>query len=267
MPGANSLFALSFVGAMAIGPAIGSWIMLAHGARIVFFVDAFTFLVPALAVGPLMLPDDRPPRPPLQRSVWADLGEGLRHARSEPGVRTALASIAGSFLVIGAMSVCGVVVVKELGCESARFGTLMSALGVGMVTGAALSVRVARRLPPASVALMGLVFMAVAVAAMPWSGSLGIATGLSALIGLGMILVQVSAQTVLQTSNPAMRGRLMGLSQTLTGGVSFLSSALVGLALEELKVQLVMGSVGALVLSVALLSLGRRRRNQQERGI
>jgi len=48
-----------------------------------------------------------------------------------------------------------------------------------------------------------------------------------------------------------MRGRLMGISQTLTGSVTFLASALVGLLVEHLNVIIVMGSVGMITLAVA----------------
>jgi MFS family permease len=66
-----------------------------------------------------------------------------------------------------------------------------------------------------------------------------------------MIIVQVNGQTLLQTIAPAMRGRLMGISQTLTGSVTFLASALVGLLVEHLNVIIVMGSVGMITLAVA----------------
>jgi MFS family permease len=67
-----------------------------------------------------------------------------------------------------------------------------------------------------------------------------------------MIIVQVNGQTLLQTIAPEMRGRLMGISQALTGSVTFLAAALVGLLVEQLNVTIVMGSIGALTLVVAV---------------
>ncbi|MFH1467644.1 MAG: MFS transporter [Pseudomonadota bacterium] len=132
---ANSLFAMGFVAAMAIGPALGTWLVSTCGVDVAFYVDALTFLVPALAVGLLVLPDDRAPRP--AGSTFAgQLREGIAFALSHGEVRVALASAAAAFLIIGTLSVAGVVVATEvLHRESSAFGAMMSAAGLGMVAG------------------------------------------------------------------------------------------------------------------------------------
>jgi len=67
---------------------------------------------------------------------------------------------------------------------------------------------------------------------------------ITAFIGVGMIFVQINGQTLLQTIAPEMRGRLMGISQTLMGSASFMASAAVGLLLEKYAVTNVLWIVG-----------------------
>jgi MFS family permease len=248
---ANSLFAISFVGAMAIGPAIGAWVIKCFSLNAAFYVDAVTFLIPAIAVTFLAIPRQR--RNPIKRSVGHDLKAGLTFARSQPVVLAALATITTAFLVIGTISVAGVVVTREiLKVETSQFGTLMSALGVGMLIGAFSASRLGRRFNRTWLAVAGTGLMALGVTALPWSPNLALAALFAAMIGLGMLIVQVSGQTILQTISPEMRGRLMGIAQTLSGSATFLASALVGLLVERLNVTVVMGSMGALALAVAV---------------
>jgi MFS family permease len=247
---ANSLFAISMVAAMAIGPAIGTWITELASLNAAFYTDAATFLIPAMAVAFLVIPHKR--RTATKPSLSSDLRAGLAFARSQPVVLAALATISAAFLVIGTISVAGVVITREiLHVESSKFGIMMSTMGIGMLGGAIVSGWLGRRFTHMQLGVAGLVLMAVGVMVLPWSSTLAMASIFAVMIGLGMIIVQVNGQTLLQTIAPEMRGRLMGFSQTLTGSVTFLSSALVGLLVEQLNVTIVMASVGILTLAVA----------------
>jgi len=248
---ANSLFAISIVAAMAIGPAIGTWITEQISLNAAFYTDAATFLIPAMAVAFLAIPRNR--RPTAKPSLVTDLRAGLAFARSQPEVLAALATISAAFLVIGTISVTGVVITREiLNVESSKFGVMMSALGIGMLFGAIASGWLGRRFTYVQMGVAGVVLMALGMTALPWSSNLTMACLFAAAVGLGMIIVQVNGQTLLQTIAPEMRGRLMGISQTLTGSVTFLASALVGLLVERLNVSIVMGSVGVITLAVAV---------------
>jgi MFS family permease len=248
---ANSLFAISIVVAMALGPAIGGWIIERLSLETAFYVDAASFLVPALAVACLAIPRQR--RAATQPSLSHDFRAGLAFARSQPAVLAALATITASFIVIGTISITGVVITREiLHVESSKFGVLMSVLGMGMLAGALASNWLGRRFTGVQLGVAGVLGMALGVMAMPWSPNLGLACLSAAAIGLGMVTVQINGQTILQTIAPEMRGRLMGISQTLTGSATFLASALVGLLLEQLNVVIVMGGVGAITLATAI---------------
>ncbi len=232
---ANSLFAVSIVFAIAIGPAMGSWIMENIGLEAAFQIDAATFLVPAIAVAFLSIPHQK--RGKGQFNPASELKAGLVFSLSQPAVLAALLTITAAFFVIGTVSVSGVVITREvLGLESGRFGYLMSGLGGGMLAGALVSNLVKRRITGIPAGITGTVIMSVALVFLPVSTNLVTACLAAACIGLGMIMVQINGQLLLQTIAPDMRGRLMGISQTLMGSANFLASAIAGLLLEKLPV-------------------------------
>jgi MFS family permease len=219
---ANSLFAISIVAAMAIGPAIGTWITGRVSLNAAFYTDAATFLIPAIAVAFLAIP--RQQRTAAKPNLGSDLRAGFVFARSQPAVLAALTTISAAFLVIGTISVAGVVITRKiLNVESSKFGVMMSAVGIGMLGGAIVSGWLERRFTYIQLSVSGVVLMALGMMALPWSSNLAMATMFAAMIGLGMIIVQVNGQTLLQTIAPEIRGRLMGISQTLTGSVTFLA--------------------------------------------
>lgn len=94
--------------------------------------------------------------------------------------------------------------------------------------------------------------MGAGILVLPRAGSLPAAGLFAAIIGMGIITVQINGQMLLQTISPDMRGRLLGFSQTLTGTTTFLASALVGLVVEYVNVAVVMGTIGIITMITGL---------------
>lgn len=240
---ANSLFAMAIVFALAAGPALGTLVIDWLGRDAAFYLDSFSFLIPAGAVAFLAIP--RQARTDERFNLGSDLRAGLFFAMKHPSVLAALTTITAAFFVVGTISVSGVVITREvLHTESGKFGYLMSGLGGGMVVGAVLSNLLKSRLSGARAGLAGAALMGLALLFMPFSPNLPAACLSAAFIGLGMIFVQINGQVLLQTIAPDMRGRLMGISQTLMGSASFLASAVTGLMLEKINVNIVLWAVG-----------------------
>jgi predicted N-acetyltransferase YhbS len=61
-------------------------------------------------------------------------------------------------------------------------------------------------------------------------------------IGLGFVIVQANAQTILQGTPEHLRGRALGMGQAVMGSITFLAAALAGL---------LAGSAGAAPVAVA----------------
>ena len=250
---ANSLFALSIVFAMAIGPAIGTWVTEQFSLNTAFYVDAGTFLIPAVVVACIVIPQQRSTRAKLH--LGKDLQEGFAFSLSKPAVMVALTTITAAFFVVGTVSVTGVVITREiLHIETSKFGVMISALGVGMLCGTILSNWLRGRFTNVQMSLAGTGLMAFGVILLPWSSTLTVACLFTALIGLGMLIVQVNGQMLLQTIAPEMRGRLLGISQMLTGSVTFLVSGIVGMLVEQFNVTIVMGIVGVITFGITVFA-------------
>jgi predicted MFS family arabinose efflux permease len=215
-----------------------------------FFIDSATFLIPAIAVALIAIPYRRQAKS--EFNLGKDLREGIRFSLSQPVVIVALATITAAFFVIGTISVSGVVITHDiLHVESSKFGYMMSGLGGGMLIGAVVTNILKRWISGVQAGVAGSILMGAALIILPFSTSLEAASLIAAVAGVGMIMVQINGQLLLQTIAPDMRGRLMGISQTLTGSATFFASAAVGLMLEYLPVTLVMGIVGISTIVVA----------------
>jgi MFS family permease len=250
---ANSLFAMAFVGAIAIGPAIGSWIAVQFGLDVAFYADTATFLVPALGVSLLAIPETH--RASSGHSLGADWREGLALARSRPDMRNSLALIAAVALLISSLSVAGVMLAEQNLGGANNFGFLMSATGLGMLTGAAAANKLSQRFDRQRLGAVGAIVAGLAGCALPWAK--GPFLGLAAIfLGLGFVTVQVSAQTTLQTAPEQLRGRMLGLSQAMMGSVTFLMAALAGMVAERAGVAALMVGVGLVAVIAGCMASG-----------
>jgi len=262
---ANSLFAMSIVFAMAIGPGIGTWITEQYGLNAAFYVDSATFLIPAVAVMFLSIPFHS--RTKIRFDLLKNLKEGLAFSLTQPVVLLSLVTITVGFYIVGTISVAGVVITRDvLHVATSKFGLIVSGLGGGMLLGALLSNFSKRWFTSMQCSLTGAILMGLAVMFLPFSSNLVMACTITALIGMGMMIVQINGQVLLQTIAPAMRGRLMGISQTLTGTASFLASALTGFLLEKISIPFVLGMVGVaalIVLSITAFRFGYLSSNRE----
>jgi MFS family permease len=255
---ANSLFAAAFVGAIAIGPAIGGWIVEHFGSNAAFYVDAGTFLVPALAVSLLAIPPAH--RLPGNSKLGADLSQGLAYVRSRTDLLTALALIAAAFLTMGTTSVLGVMIAQDtLHVGAGGFGLMMSAMGGGMLFGAVIIGWLGRKLSRRWLGVAGILLMGLATLALSWIAQFNLAIVLLALTGLGLVTVQVCSQTTLQSTPENLHGRVMGLAQAINGGAQFLASALAGLLAEHLGGTMVLMGVGFMAIVVGIVIIFQKR--------
>ena len=258
---ANSLFATAFVGAIAVGPAIGGWIVERFGINAAFYADAATFLVPALAVSMLAIPQAH--RSPGNRKLGADLGQGLAYARSRADILTALALIAAAFLVMGTTSVLGVIIAQDtLHVGAGGFGLMMSAMGGGMLIGAVVAGWLGRKINRAWLGVAGIVIMGLATLALPAITQINLAIAILVLSGFGMVTVQVCSQTTLQSTPEDLRGRVMGLAQAVNGGAQFLATALAGVLAEQVGATAVLMGAGLIALVAGFAITLQKQKNR-----
>jgi MFS family permease len=251
---ANALFAAAFVGAMAIGPAVGGWISDRYGLNTAFYVDAATFLVPAVAVSLLVIPSAR--RSPTHQSLVTDWREGFALLKSEARFRTALLLLAVASVQIASLSTLGVMVVRErLAGSAGDYGWVMSIAGMGMLAGVLLSTQLGKRLNRQHLASSGTILAGVAMIGMAFLPLLGLVMACAFLLGMGMITVQVQTQTTLQLAPDTLRGRMMGLSQTVMGSMTFLIAGLAGLLAGQFGAAPILFAAGLFAAVAGLIVL------------
>ena len=165
--------------------------------------------------------------------VWQDLRDGLRYLKHQRLVRTALIQQAILFSIFAALAVLAVrlaEIIPEL--ETAQFGVLLAAGGLGMGLGAALVGQFGQRFSHFRLAWFGSAGMAASLVGLAilaqhlWPALLLIAClgGFAASIGVPM-------QTTIQEQTPeAMRGKVFGLQNNAVNIALSLPLALAGLA-------------------------------------
>ena len=258
---ANSLFGAAFVGAVAIGPAVGGWVGERFGLDAAFYLDSLTFLVPAVAVALLRLPSRRSALSGRQ-SLSGEARAGWSYIRGHRHLLIALASTIGAFLIIAVMGVLGVVVAKDtLGLGTSGFGGMMSAMGVGMLVAVVLVGRSRGGSDRGRLGLIGLLLAGGSLTILPLVTIVPPAMLLSAVMGVGILTVQVSTQTTLQHVPADLRGRVMGVNQTATGVAQLLATALTSLLAGAVGPSAVLIGTGLLVTlgAATLITLVRPR--------
>ncbi len=258
---ANSLFGAAFVGAIAIGPAVGGWVGENYGLDAAFYLDSLTFFVPAIAVALLRLPLRRS-SPPAPQGLSGEARAGWSYIRGRRPLLIALASTIGAFLVIAVMGVLGVVVAKDtLGLGTSGFGGMMSAMGVGMLVAVILVGRSRGGSDRGRLGLIGLLLAGGSLTILPLITIVPSAMLLSAVMGVGILTVQVSTQTTLQNVPADLRGRVMGANQTATGLAQLLATGLTSLLAGAVGPSAVLIGTGLLVTlgAATLITLVRPR--------
>lgn len=253
---ANSLFAAAFVAAIAVGPAAGGWIADRYGSAAAFRIDALTFLVPAAAVAFLTIPQSRLSRE--NRRFGRDWKEGFQYLWQQHRMRNALFLIGTAALLISCLSVLGIIVIREkMGGSAADFGWMLSTAGLGMLTAALASSRLAGAFDRQKISAWGAILAGAAIIVLSFSTSLPAALACAFPLGLGMVAVQVNSQTTLQQAPDALRGRMMGFAQTIMGSVTFLAAGLAGLLAGWVGVSPVLLGAGLLTIAFSLFILLR----------
>jgi MFS family permease len=195
-----------------VGPALGGALLAVSTTWVVFFVTAGTFMWSALQLAPLLRQSEPPlttERPHLLREATAGFRAigGDRRLQLVIGLFTAQTLVNGAFSVLIAVSA-----LELLHLGAGGVGYLNTAVGVGGLVGGLLSLGLVghRRLATTfgiAVAATGAPLIVVGALPRTWT-----ALVFFALIGVAIIICDVSGFTILQRGTPAdVLGRVFGV--------------------------------------------------------
>jgi MFS family permease len=130
---ASGLGGVTVNGARAIGPALAGIVLSLLGTPVVFGINALSFIAAAIA----LIWWHRPPQPGLddREPFWGALGAGVRYIASAYLVRRILLRSALFALPASALWALLPLVASRMHLNSAGYGALLGALGIGAVAG------------------------------------------------------------------------------------------------------------------------------------
>jgi len=252
------------------GPAIGGALLAVAAPTTVIAVNAVTFLVSAAVLAGLRIAgsDDHPTR----SGYLAELTEGLLFIRRSPALLLVVTALGGTVFLTFLYDSMLALVIPGLGLDRSYIGYMISAVGLGGVTGAAIIAQWGRAIRPfvlvgtgqlltgALIALIG----AGAMTAVPAPGWVWLTVG--SLIGFAAAGVLIGFPTIVQTVTP---DHLMGRTWTAIGAVPTVlrivapavgAAILAAMGIDRL---FLLAGAGLVLLSLVTL-IGQRRLHRAE---
>jgi hypothetical protein len=213
-------------------------------------LDGASFIVAAFAVAGLRL---REPRPAPPRHRWAtEVTQGARHVLGDAALRRAVLAVGLSTLVLGATETTSFAYVdRGLHRPPAFLAVLVTVQSVGGLLSGALAAPVVRRVGELGSIALGLLTMAAGVSLMTYP-SLGLAFVAVPLAGMGLPLVLVGLNTLVQRRTPAaLMGRVWTVNGMFVDGPQALSIAASAILVSIVDFRVLLAAIGAVLFAVS----------------
>jgi len=232
------------------GPSIAGLLIGAAGPAICFAALSLAYIAP-ITVLATIVPNIPPRRREGRHTARGDFVEGLRELRRNPLVlRLTVCAAALSFFGVSYMPYLPVYAHDRLHAGSQVLGLLYTTGGVGALVGSVFlaamggSVRTRRLM-----LLAGAFIYAGSLFSLASSSTLAVAIPALVGISLGFLGMNTSMTTLLQTeTDPALRGRLLGIYVTIFAGLQPMGTLVYGLFGHSVFRAI---SIGAVVVGVA----------------
>lgn len=257
-----------------VGPAVGGVLVAVADPGVAFVVCVGTFVWSAFLVSRIGRrarapePDGSPEEPDATSEGRLQTATaGFRAIASDAKLRVLIGLYCSQTLVAGALDVLVVVLaLKVLDIGDAGYGTLLSALGIGGLIGAAVAAAGLvgqRRLAGAfgvAIVLWGLPIAFLAI----WTQQIG-ALILLGIVGIANTVVDVAGMTILQRSVPdQVLARVFGVLESLVYGTLLLGSVIAATIVEGIGAKTAMIVTGALLPILVALAWTQLRRIDAE---
>jgi len=250
--GANAIFEAVYSFGYILGPAIAGLLASVIGPGLTLAVDAASFLVSGLGIlligRSLRAPETRP-----RATMRADIGEGIAYLAGHRVLRAAVV-FWGLTSVTLAPLVAALTyhVTRELALDEAALGLVLTAFGVGTVTGSLLAARLRRRVVGLTL-LLGNLGTGVAIVAsglVPDVGPLLVAAFVGGISESTVLVTYITLRTV--ASPDELLGRIGSTARTISLGLQPLGLIVGGLLIDALGAGTALVLIGATVVVIGL---------------
>lgn len=200
-----------------VGPALAGLAIVAGGYAWAFAINASSFFAVLVALCLVRLP--RPAPPEAQASLRERLVEGGRATFANPATRLAVVLISVVALTASPfIALVPAVALKAFASKATGTSILVTAQGIGAVTGALALTPLTRRYGRRNVLLADLVALGVLLSAYGLAPDLWLGALALLLVGAAYIGVLAGCNTVVQLYAPtALRGRMLGVYMMALG--------------------------------------------------
>ena len=264
---ANALNSFATMASSGIGNAIGGVLFRVIGAPMLFLANGFTYLLSALSVGFLRLPQTLPLAPPSWRSLMgaflSDVAVGLRYVWSRAGMRNMVLAFAVLNFVTAPMAVLlPILLDQHRGLPPDWYGYLMGAMAAGNVTGMIVAGTVRIDGPARTAAMLAALYsMAVCTFVIGVAESPYTLLVAHAVDGVFMGVMMVAFTTLMQATTPdELRGRVMSVMMTLIMGTMPIAMGLAGVLADAVDQNVPLLFVGGGIAAGCIVTvMGRGR--------
>jgi MFS family permease len=269
---ASSLTNVTLQLAQVVGFLAAGALVAALSPSAALAIDGLTFAVSALWLARGL---QRRPAPTAEagdgpRSVWQDIGDGVRLIRRSPRLLAIIGVLWGATMFTTASEGVAAPLVEQLGSRTTAIGILLAAHPLGVTIGGLLIARLVapdrreRLVGPLVVLSLAPVLAAglVAVLAAPGVLPFALVVGLLFVSGLGASWLIPLNVSFVQAVPAAYRGRAFGVAVSGLYGVQALGAFAAGLGAESLSaggIVALAGGLGLLVVAPVLVAYRRTR--------
>jgi MFS family permease len=251
LPNAVSLNSANFNAGRLIGPAVSGGLIAAFGTGPSFLVNGLSYL---FVIAALFQLNEKTFFHQDQKKSDGNIREGIKYVRSRPDIYVVLlivffiSTFGLNFQIFNAL-----MATKEFGLGPASFGLMGTFVAIGSFTGAVGSARLERFRSTKFVIKGGIVFSisVIVLSVLPTFTTYMIWLPIC---GVSALTTLVSANSIVQTSSdPAIRGRVMGLYLLIFMGGTPFGSPFIGLMSELIGIRPTIAICGVVSLSTSLL--------------
>ena len=251
LPNAVSLNSANFNAGRLIGPAVSGALIAAFGTGPSFLVNGLSYL---FVIAALFQLNEKTFFRQDQKKSDGNIREGIKYVRSRPDIYVVLlivffiSTFGLNFQIFNAL-----MATKEFGLGPASFGLMGTFVAIGSFTGAVGSARLERFRSTKFVIKGGIVFSisVIVLSVLPTFTTYMIWLPIC---GVSALTTLVSANSIVQTSSdPAIRGRVMGLYLLIFMGGTPFGSPFIGLMSELIGIRQTIAICGLFPLLTSIV--------------
>ena len=246
LPNAVSLNSANFNAGRLVGPAISGLLIAAFGTGPSFLVNGISYL---FAIGALMAMNEKEFFYQERAKSKTNVREGLHYALARPDIYVVmmivffLGTFGLNFQIFNAL-----MATKEFGKGPAAYGLLGTFVAIGSFSGAIASARLERFRKTRFVILAGGAF-ALAILVLSILPNYTAYAIFLPICGVTALITMITANSIVQVnSDPAIRGRVMGIYLLIFMGGTPVGSPVIGLMAEAIGIRSTIAACGAICL-------------------